>query len=129
MNRKQSKIPSEWLREAEATVREVLDGLPEELRDRAVRVPVVYEALPSRGMVKDGVEPDTLGLFVGEAFPEQGESLDPSPAEVLLFLENIYDLAEGDRDVFHDEVRDTYLHELGHYLGLDEEGVAAKGLE
>jgi predicted Zn-dependent protease with MMP-like domain len=30
---------------------------------------------------------------------------------------------------FRKEVRLTYLHELGHYLGWDEDQVAAHGLE
>jgi predicted Zn-dependent protease with MMP-like domain len=32
-------------------------------------------------------------------------------------------------EVFRDEVRLTYLHELGHYLGWDEDELAARGLD
>jgi len=31
--------------------------------------------------------------------------------------------------VFREEVERTYLHELGHYLGWDEDDVAARGLD
>jgi predicted Zn-dependent protease with MMP-like domain len=47
----------------------------------------------------------------------------------MLFLDEIWDEADGDEAVYRDEVRRTYLHELGHYLGLDEDGLAERGLE
>jgi len=34
------------------------------------------------------------------------------PAQILLFLENIWDYAEDDETTYRDEVRVTYLHEL-----------------
>ena len=72
---------------------------------------------------------DLLGLFEG------GSLADPSPdsastlPRIRLFLDNLWDEAEGDMEVFREEVRITLLHELGHYLGLDEDQVAAMGLE
>ena len=47
----------------------------------------------------------------------------------MLYLESLWDFAEGDAEIFRDEVRITYLHELGHYLGWGEDEVAARGLE
>ena len=51
------------------------------------------------------------------------------PAEIILFLENLWDFAEGDAAVFRDEARITYLHELGHFFGWDEEDLAARELD
>ncbi len=34
-----------------------------------------------------------------------------------------------DEQVYRAEVRTTYLHELGHYLGLDEDELTQRGLE
>ena len=53
----------------------------------------------------------------------------PLPPQIVLFLENILDYAEGDPAAFRDEVRLTYLHELGHYLGWDENEIAQRGLD
>ena len=50
------------------------------------------------------------------------------PPQILLFVENIWDFAEGDEDVFCEEVRVTYYHELGHYLGLEEDELNLAGL-
>lgn len=104
--------------------------LPPEVREPALAVPVCYEASPNDGILAEGWEPDILGLFVGHE--HGGELRDdgaPLPPQILLFLENIWDFAEGDEGVYRDEVRLTYLHELGHYLGWDEDEVARRGLE
>ncbi|MGA3266689.1 MAG: metallopeptidase family protein [Verrucomicrobiota bacterium] len=111
------------LAEVEAT----LSALPAPLRERAAKLPVTFEPAPNAGLVADGIEPDTLGLFTGPEFAE--EEYGPLPPQIILFLENLWDFAEGDEQTFRDEVHTTYLHELGHYLGLDEDELTERGLE
>jgi len=77
----------------------------------------------------DEFEPDILGLFVGDPLGVEPGLGNNAPAQILLFLENIYDYADFDMAVFRKEVRLTYLHELGHYLGWDEADLEARGLE
>jgi predicted Zn-dependent protease with MMP-like domain len=55
------------------------------------------------------------------------ESPDEMP-RIRLFLDNLWDDCNGDLQTYRDEVRITFLHELGHYLGLDEAQVAELGL-
>lgn len=109
--------------EVEAT----LAALPGPLRERAKQLPVTLERIPNAGLRADGIEPDTLGLFTGPEFAEEGQV--PLPPQIILFLENLWDLAEGEEKVFREEVQTTFLHELGHYLGLDEDGLTERGLE
>jgi predicted Zn-dependent protease with MMP-like domain len=113
------------LAEVEAT----LAALPEPLRRRAEALPVTFERQPNPDLQADGIEPDTLGLFSGPEFADEESSISPLPPQIVLFLENLWNFAEGDRDVFRAEVHTTYLHELGHYLGLDEDGLMERGLE
>ncbi|HAM73326.1 MAG TPA: hypothetical protein DCM86_16960 [Verrucomicrobiales bacterium] len=114
---------------AEAAVRATQRGLPEALRLAASRVPVAYESLPPAELLADGIEPDTLGLFVGSTREELEAGVPQLPSKIALYLENLWEFAGGDRPLFQEEVRITYLHELGHYLGLDEEDLADRGLE
>ena len=111
------------LDEVEATLKE----LPAPLREKARTVPVTIERVPSEGLQADGIAADTLGLFVGPDFAEE-ESV-PMPPQIILFLDNLWDQAEQDEDWFLDEIHTTYLHELGHYLGLDEDDLTERGLE
>ncbi len=110
-------------------VRATLRSLPTALRDRAERLPVTLERHPSRDLQKDGIDADTLGLFVGEAFPEDGWGPAPLPPQILLFLDNLWDFAEEDEEIYREEIRTTLLHELGHYLGLDEIDLEDRGLD
>ena len=103
--------------------------LPPEVREAAADVPVCYERHPNAAMLDEGLEEDILGLFVGHEHGAELDGADPLPPQILLFLDNIWDLAEGDEAGFRDEVRLTYLHELGHFLGWDEDEVARRGLE
>ena len=119
---------SQILALAQEEVRATLGDLPTELRERALPLPVVYERVPNAELVADGIEEDTLGLFVGEAFPDGEGGLSPLPAQIILFLENLWDFAEGDEEAYLDEVHVTYIHELGHYLGLNEEELDERGL-
>ena len=103
--------------------------LPAEVRTAAAAVPVCYEFQPSDAMQEEGIEEDVLGLFVGHEHGGELVEAQPMPPQILLFLDNIWDQAEGDEAAYRDEVRLTYLHELGHYLGWDEDEVARRGLE
>ena len=69
--------------------------------------------------------PDVLvinGDFVDEGSPEA-----PTP-RIRLWLENIWDYADGDEEIFLEEVHTTLLHEIGHLLGWGEEEIEDRGL-
>ena len=112
---------------AVAQVETTLAALPGPLREQAKKLPVTFERVPNAGLQADGIEPDTLGLFAGPDFADADAV--PMPPQIILFLENLWDFAGGDEKIFRDEVRATLLHELGHYLGLDEDDLAQRGLD
>jgi predicted Zn-dependent protease with MMP-like domain len=123
MNSDWEKLQNLALTEIEAT----LSALPKPLREQAQKLPVTFERVPNSGLQADGIEPDTLGLFTGSEFADEGASV--LPPQIILFLENLWDFAEGDEEVFGDEVHTTFLHELGHFFGLDEDDLTERGLD
>lgn len=118
-----NKLQELALGEVETTLAE----LPKALREEAQKLPVTFEPKPNAGLQADGVEADTLGLFTGAEFADAGGEV--LPPQIILFLENLWDFAEGDQDVFCEEVHTTFMHELGHFLGLDEDDLTQRGLE
>jgi len=108
-------------------VEETLTALPEPLRERAEKLPVIFERQPNGELQADGIEADTLGLFTGAEFVEENDV--PLPPQIILYLQNIWGVAETNEKHFREEVRTTFLHELGHYLGLDENDLIERGLE
>ena len=112
---------------ASAEVEKTLAALPKALREQAEKLPVTFERQPNADSQADGIEADTLGLFTGPEFADE-ENV-PMPPQIIMFLENIWDVVETDEKLFREEVRTTFLHELGHYLGLDEDELTERGLE
>jgi predicted Zn-dependent protease with MMP-like domain len=120
----------------ETQAREVLDSLPEDLRARMQDVPVALEPRPNQGLVADGFDPRALGLFegiddqgqrsVGDMMGERGDLL--RPTRIVLFYANLLATCASGEELAK-EVVVTVLHEIGHFFGLDEDGVAALGLE
>ncbi len=114
---------------AQEEITGLLDALPPPLRKEARKVPVTLEPEPSAALRREGLAPDTLGLFTGEAFPDKYVSAHDVPAQIILFLRNIWEYAKHDVADYRMEVRKTYLHELGHYLGLDEDALVERDLD
>ena len=112
---------------AEIEITRILGELPTPLQERAKKVPVALEARPSQAIQLDGIEADTLGLFTGPEWVVAGEV--PMPPQIILYLENLWEVAETDERRFGDEIATTFLHELGHFFGFDEDGLSAMGLE
>ena len=123
MNRPWEKLCELALAEVEAT----LVAMPAPLRSRAEKLPVLFVPRPDAVLQADGIAADTLGLFSGAGFVDENEG--PLPPQIVLYLQNIWDFSETNGKHFRDEVRTTFLHELGHYLGLDEDDLLARGLE
>ena len=114
---------------AEETVAATQRKLPPEIRAVAQGVPVHCERAPDPSVLAEGFEPDILGLFTGNPHGSEISHDDPAPPQILLYINSLWDYSEEDVEIYREEVRLTYLHELGHYLGWDEDQVAARGLD
>jgi len=124
------RVNSDWKNLQELALAEIeatLAALPKPLREQAQKLPVTFERVPNSGLQADGIEADTLGLFTGSEFADDGGTV--LPPQIILFLENLWDFAEGDEEIFCEEVHTTFLHELGHFFGLDEDDLTERGLD
>lgn len=114
---------------AREAVRRIRSRLPQELRSASDPVITLYQDMPDRPALDQGVEPDLLGLFEGSSRLEADPVSSDSPPRIILYLQNLWDLAEGDSRAFSEEVAATYLHELGHFLGFDEDDLTLRNLD
>ncbi len=113
---------------ARQEIKALLGALPASLQGPASSIAVFYERRPSPALRKRGITADTLGFFEGAALPDSAASA-PWPTRIVLFLDNIWEAAGAAELAYRQEVRTTYLHELGHYLGLEESDLAARSLD
>jgi predicted Zn-dependent protease with MMP-like domain len=112
--------PARWEQlkaRAAAIVDEAMASLPEEVLAEARQVPVLFEEV-----CED--DPEILGIY-GHFTPDEiGEANGP----IILYLATIDDFCAEEGEDFDEEVRLTYLHELGHHLGWDEGDLEERGL-
>ena len=109
-------------------VRRVIAELPPDLRTLAEQIPVFCEWEMAEHWLEEGVADDSMGLFSG---PALNEPTDPDCLEspsITFFLAELWDYCGEDLPTFDEEVRITYIHEFGHYLGLDESELESRGL-
>lgn len=112
---------------AQREVDDLIDSLPDDVRQHALDVNLELDAAPSPALLRKGIPRSLLGLFRG--FPlrgPQGRGIEETT--IYLFLDNLWSYAGRDLRSFRREVRRTYLHELGHYLGLNEQELRQREL-
>jgi predicted Zn-dependent protease with MMP-like domain len=117
--------------ELERDLAEVVKELPAPIAGAVGKLTMVIEDLPSRELLagEDHIGPDILGLFIGASLREASVWMTPSePNIVYLFKRNLERVATS-RNELLDEARVTLIHEIGHYLGLDEDDLAERGLD
>lgn len=114
---------------AREAVERIRSRLPQKLRSASEPVLILYQDAPDPAVLEQGFEPDLLGLFEGANRLEANPVSSDSPPRIILYLRNLWDLAAGDPQIFTKEVRTTYLHELGHFLGFDEDDLILRDLD
>ena len=116
----------------DAIVEAALETLAPPFAERVRHVRVVREPVPFRELVDPrepgATPPDILGLFVGPTIHDLAEDFPAQlPPSIYLFQRNLERMAR-DEEHLAEEIRVTLFHEIGHLLGLDEDGVAELGL-
>ena len=113
--------------EFETLVEQAVSGLPAEFSQLLENVAVMVEEEPTDedleevGMNPDDPEEDELfGLYQGVPMTDRDSGYSALPDRVVIFRGPILRACESRREVIR-EVRDTVVHELGHYFGLEED--------
>ncbi len=98
-------------------VEQALERLPEVFRNKLTNVAIIVEDRPPREL---GREDLLMGLFHGVPLTEKSTFYSTPPDRVYLYQKNIEAVCSSDEEIRR-EIRDTLLHELGHYFGLSED--------
>lgn len=120
--------------DVENIVEETLGLLHPTLREYLANVPILLEEVPGEETLRLYDPPaspvELLGFFSGVSL--QDRSLDDPwsqlPGTITLFRRNLERHAESRAELI-DELRITLFHEVGHFLGLDEEDLEDRGLD
>ena len=111
-------------------VEQTLERLPPVARRALGNVAIFVEDYPESWVVDDDVaDPPILGLCDGpdQATENSVHAVVEGPARIYLYRWNIERSCASDDEAI-EQVEITVLHEVGHYLGLDEEALHFIGL-
>jgi predicted Zn-dependent protease with MMP-like domain len=127
------KRPTLARRDFDTAVERALEEIPETVRRYLANVPITVEDLPDDQDLLDSdppLPPTILGLFRGAPYGQK-LSADPwshLPSSIVLYQRNL-ERSAGDRAELEEEIATTLVHEVGHFLGLDEDELWARGLD
>ncbi|HUO85250.1 MAG TPA: metallopeptidase family protein [Thermoanaerobaculia bacterium] len=109
-------------KEFSKVVEEALKGLPQEFLDVLDNIAVVVEEEPAEEDLEvEGFDPDDelLGIFRGTALTDRSFDGSDLPSQIVIFRGPVLRCCETSEEAI-EEIRDTVVHELGHYFGLDD---------
>ncbi len=113
----------------EQVVKEALDQLPQRFAGLLDNVAVVIEEEPTEEDLEvledeDDEEGDEdselLGIYRGVPLTERSFGMPLLPDQVAIFRGPILRIARNRREAVR-EIRETVIHELGHYFGLGDD--------
>ena len=111
-------------RQFEALVDKALRKLPKKFRQRISNIAVVVEDWADDATLAEmGIEPpDTLyGLYRGIDLTRRDSSYGNVMPDVITIYQGPIEEDAVDEQEMAEIVRETVVHELGHYFGLDDE--------
>jgi predicted Zn-dependent protease with MMP-like domain len=112
--------------EFERVVEEAIESLPKRFADLVENVAIAVEEEPSADDLEsldDDADVELLGIYRGVALTERSYDAPLMPDEIAIFRGPINRVTES-RDEAVQEVRETVIHELGHYFGLGDDDMS-----
>lgn len=112
--------------EFERVVGEALESLPKRFSELVDNVVIAVEEEPSDEDLEAIEEDDgegaceLLGIYRGVALTDRSHDMTLLPDEIAVFRGPINRIARTRAEAVR-EVRETVIHELGHYFGLDDD--------
>jgi predicted Zn-dependent protease with MMP-like domain len=104
-------------------VQESIDGLPQRFRQLLENVAVLVEDFPSPETMRDMglASPYQLfGLYHGIPLDKRGSYYGNVPPDVVIIYQRPIERACATEDQIREQVRDTVIHEVGHFFGFGE---------
>jgi predicted Zn-dependent protease with MMP-like domain len=92
-----------------------LAAIPETFQEKLSNTMIVVDDLPDLDAVREGEDPDLLGLYEGATVLAHG-----LPARIVLYQRNHENIVADERELA-EQVNETMRHEVGHHFGMEED--------
>ena len=111
-------------------VRRAVNRIPKEIREQMENVAVTVRKRPSKEMLDElEATPDDppLAFYQGTPLPERSAFLPPLyPDVIFIFQEPLEEMCETLAEL-EEEIEISVVHEVAHFLGMDEEQLEELG--
>lgn len=108
----------------ERVVDEAIESLPKRFADLVENVVIAVEEEPSaedlESLDGDDADLELLGIYRGVALTERSHDDPLMPDEIAVFRGPINRVTNSWHEAV-EEIRETVIHELGHYFGLSDD--------
>ena len=114
----------------ERLVLQALEELPDQFRDALQNIDIQVRWRPTiADLRRAGVRRGSLfGLYVGVPLTKRGHNYSMTVPDTILVYQHTHERhCRSDAEVV-EQVRQTVLHEIGHYLGIDEDRLQELGI-
>jgi predicted Zn-dependent protease with MMP-like domain len=113
-------------------VQHAIDNIPEEIREHLVNVSITVLKHASKEMLAEldmTPEDPPLGLYQGTSLLERSVLEPPLyPDTIFIFQEPLEQMCQT-REELEREIEITVVHEVAHFLGIDEDRLAELGYD
>jgi predicted Zn-dependent protease with MMP-like domain len=117
-------------KEFDRAVKRAINRIPEEIREHLENVVITVRRRPSREMLDDlGMTPDNppLGLYQGASLMDRSVFAPPLyPDTIFIFQEPLEQMCNTPEELER-EIEITVVHEIAHFLGIDDDRLAELG--
>ena len=113
----------------DAAAAQALADLPRSIREYVEHVPLMVRDFPDDDLLEgERISPQILGIFIGVPRTEAEPSHQSTDFDrVFLFKKNLEKVCRTRAELI-EQIQITVKHEIGHYLGLDEDDLERLGL-
>jgi predicted Zn-dependent protease with MMP-like domain len=121
------RIPTDQF---EQLVADAIESLPERYLEKFINVVVVVEDRPTmEHRIQNDLAPnETLfGLYQGVPMTERGSYVPTEPDRITIFKRTLEESCNTNEELAR-EVRNTVLHEVAHFFGIDDDRLHELGL-
>lgn len=111
-------------------IRRALDELPPVFQDALQNLDIQVRWRPTaRELRRAGVRHgDLFGVYMGVSLPNRTHGYSMVPPDVIIIYQHTHELYCRTEEQMVEQAKQTLLHEIGHYLGLDEKRLRELGV-
>jgi predicted Zn-dependent protease with MMP-like domain len=118
-------------REFQRVVQRALDELPSEFQDALHNIDIQVRWRPTgRELREAGLSPrsELFGIYLGIPLPKRTSFYSLVPPDVIIIYQWTHERYCRTEEEMVEQARKTLLHEIGHYLGMDEDHLHDLGM-